>query len=127
MGSELGLAGALAVLALSQVVRWNHEVPRGRELFLLAAVMFATLGATAGGLFALLVIALNRVRKLRRVSPWKVALLGAVPAALSSLQAFDQPMIVLALGGIGGLLAAVSFRMAQRNLDASVPDPDPAA
>lgn len=115
-GLAWGPGGVLLGLALVAAdPGFKREGPHGAELVAFCGVLFATLGATAGTLFATLIVLVSRFRPVERLSPWEAAALGAIPAALSSLQATDRLMEIVGFAILGAALAAGSVTIAQRS------------
>src|SRR6478672_10852682 len=61
------------------------EGPSGIQIVAGFGVLFATLGAAAGVLFATAVLLLNRIRPHARLSPGIAAVLGALASAAATL------------------------------------------
>src|SRR5690349_207532 len=78
-------------------------------------VLFATLGATAGVLFATAVLLLNRIRPHAQLPPWFAALLGALAAAVATLPVSARVGNLLSIAAFGAILAGGIVAMAQRS------------
>jgi hypothetical protein len=93
----------------------GSEGPRGIQIVARSGILFATLGATAGVLFATAVLVLNRVRPRAQLSPWVAAVLGALASALATLPISDRIGNIVAIAAFGAALAGGAVSMAQRS------------
>jgi hypothetical protein len=89
--------------------------PPGIQLVARFGVLFATLGATAGVLFATAVALLNRIRPRARLSPWVAAVLGALASAVATLPVSDRIGNMVSIATLGAALAGGLVSMAQRS------------
>jgi hypothetical protein len=114
------LVGAAAGIGLGLVFVTPHpplgaEGPPGIQIVARFGVLFATLGATAGVLFAAAVVLLNRIRPRAQLAPWVAAVLGALASAAATLPVSDRIGNLISIAALGAALAGGSVSIAQRS------------